>query len=361
MHDLLRVYAADLTHTHDTDDQRRAAITRLIDHYLNTSYTAERLMHPARDPIAITPIPPKSETLSGAPFDQDRAMTWLTTEHPVLLAIARQAAETGLDTHAWQLAWCLDTFLNRRGHWQDLTTSWQIGLDAARRLDLPVAQAYAHHRLAKTHHRLGHPQQAYTHQRRALDLYAHSGDQPGRAVAHHHLADLLGRNGSPHEAFVHAQQAFTLYQISDHHRGKALVLNQIGWLHALLGDHRKAVLSCRRALTLFQQLHDQDGEAEAWNSLGYAHHRLGRQNDAETCYNRALDLYRNIGDRYKEAAILTQLGDIHHITNNPVAHAEWRIALDILTELRHPDAITVRTKLNTAEPINLTLFHKEPR
>jgi hypothetical protein len=35
----------------------------------------------------------------------------------VLLAALQLAATTGADTHTWQLAWALHTFLDRRGHW----------------------------------------------------------------------------------------------------------------------------------------------------------------------------------------------------------------------------------------------------
>src|SRR4029453_13547956 len=47
LHDLLRAYATDLAHTHDTDPQRHAATHRLLDHYLHTAYTADRLLNPA--------------------------------------------------------------------------------------------------------------------------------------------------------------------------------------------------------------------------------------------------------------------------------------------------------------------------
>src|SRR5262249_10244869 len=41
-HDLLRAYATDLAHRIDTDQQRRAATPRMLDHYLHTAHTAEQ-------------------------------------------------------------------------------------------------------------------------------------------------------------------------------------------------------------------------------------------------------------------------------------------------------------------------------
>ena len=44
-HDLLRAYAADRAHTHDTDQQRQAATHRILDHYLHTAHTAALLLN----------------------------------------------------------------------------------------------------------------------------------------------------------------------------------------------------------------------------------------------------------------------------------------------------------------------------
>jgi NB-ARC domain len=58
-HDLLRAYASDLAQCIDTDEQRHTATHRILDHYLHTAHTAARLLHPARDPITLTPPAPE--------------------------------------------------------------------------------------------------------------------------------------------------------------------------------------------------------------------------------------------------------------------------------------------------------------
>ena len=64
-HDLLRAYATDLAHTTDPDQQRHTATGRLLDHYLHTAYTANRLLNPHRDPITLTPTNPFAEELKN--------------------------------------------------------------------------------------------------------------------------------------------------------------------------------------------------------------------------------------------------------------------------------------------------------
>jgi len=346
-HDLLRAYAVDLTHTHDPEDHRRAAVGRLLDHYLHTAHTADRLLYPARDPIPLALTPPgvgvTPEQLAG----NGQVMAWLTAEHPVLLAAVRLAAETGFDTHTWQLAWTLTTFLHRRGHWHDLTTAWQTALPAAGRRHDPAAHAYAHRLLAQAHIRLGRYPDAHTHLQHALHLFTQAGDHTGQAGTHNALSMLWERQGRPEQALDHAQRALTLYRAAGHRRGQANTLNGVGWCHARLGDHQQALTYCQQALTLHQELDDRDGQAQTWDSIGYAHHHLAHHTQATDCYQHALHLYRDLGDRYYEAATLTHLGETHHAAGDPTAaRTAWAHALDILTDLDHPDTHIIRGKLH---------------
>src|SRR6185312_4291800 len=54
-HDLLRAYAAGLVSTLDSDADRRAAMHRLLDHYLRASWAAEHVVHPTRAQPSLPP------------------------------------------------------------------------------------------------------------------------------------------------------------------------------------------------------------------------------------------------------------------------------------------------------------------
>jgi tetratricopeptide (TPR) repeat protein len=277
-------------------------------------------------------------------------MAWLTTEHPVLLAALRHAAGSGFDTHTWQLAWTLHSFLDRQGHWHDLTTAWRAALYAASRLDDPAALAVAHRSIARAHTLLNRHADAHAHLQHALDLHTRASDRAGQAHALHNLAILWERQGYLHEALDHAQQALTHYRSARHLRGQADALNAVGWYLAQLGDHNQALASCGQALTLYQQFGDRHGEAFTWDSLGYAHHHLGHHTKAADCYQHATDLLRDLGDRFEEAITLTNLGDNHHAAGNPTAaRTAWTNALHILTDLDHPDLQDIRAKLHNLD------------
>jgi tetratricopeptide (TPR) repeat protein len=347
LHDLLRVYASQLAHTTDTDRQRHAATHRILDHYLHTSYTADRLLIPARDPGPLAP--PQPGVTPELPADRAQALAWFTAERPVLLAAVAHAA-TGFDTHTGQLAWALWTFLDRQGHWHDLADVGRAAVAAAERLADPTAQAHARRNLAIAYIRLGRFDDAHTQLGRALDLATRASDPLGQAHSHYSLGYLRERGGHSAQALDHARHAFHLYRAAGHLIGQAHALNLVGWYHALLGDYQQALTCCQQALSLHQELDNHAGQATTWDSLGYAHHHLGHHTQAVTCYQHALDLYHDLGNRFEEATTLSHLGDTHHTTgNDQAARDAWQHALTILDNLDHPDADTVRAKLTALD------------
>jgi tetratricopeptide (TPR) repeat protein len=344
-HDLLAAYATHLARTEDSEDEREAATARLLDHYTHTAHTAALLLSPARDAIPVPLTPPTPGAIPEQPSDHDTALGWLDAEWPVLLAAQQRAADTGRDTHTWQLAWALSTELDRRGRWHEWAGAWQTALPAAGRLPYPAA-ATAHRILGLAAALLRDHERAHTHLHQALHQYAEAGDSVGQAHTHHALSTLWERRGRPEQTLDHARQALILFQAAGHRRGHAYALTAIGWSYALLGDHTSALTYCQQALTLYEQAGDHEGQAATWDSLGYAHHHLGHHTHAVECYTHALTLHRDLGDRFYEAAVLTHLGETHHAAGHPeAARTAWTTALHILTDLHHPDADTVHTKL----------------
>src|SRR6202035_4161671 len=91
-HDLLRAYAAYLARTTDGELERQAAGRRGLDHSLHTP-PAARPQLPLGPPSAgVTP-----ETLSTVA----EVLAWFEAERQVLIAAITQAADAGLDAHAW--------------------------------------------------------------------------------------------------------------------------------------------------------------------------------------------------------------------------------------------------------------------
>jgi tetratricopeptide (TPR) repeat protein len=347
-HDLLRSYATELVHTRDTEESRRAALHRVLDYWVHAAYAADRLLDPHREQIALEP--PRPGVARHAPADPEQALAWLTDEHHLLLWAVEAASAAGFDTHTWQLAWAMTTFLERRGHWHDLAVVQSAALRAGERLDDPRVRAHAHRRLGHFRIWLGHDD-AETHLRQALDLYRGLGDQSGQARVQLNLALVCERRGQYRAALGHAERAAELFRDAGARSGQADAYNAIGWYHAHIGNPREALAHCEEGLRLYQAVGDDKGESHAWDSLGYIYCLRGLRQEAIRCYRRALDLRRKVGYRYFEARVLDRLGDVQRdVGEVDSARVAWQEALAILESFGHPDAGQVREKLTPSGP-----------
>lgn len=347
LHDLLRAYAAEQVGAHDPEEERQEALGRLFDYYLRTAHAAGLLLHNQRDPIN---LPPARPGVAVTPIpDRDEAWRWLAREHQALLAAVALAADTRFDTHAWQLAWTLYTYLDRLGAWHEQAVIQDLALAAASRVGDRDGEARAHRNRGVAYLRLEHYDEADSHLRQSLGIYTELGDAIGSARAHLNLGILAERQGRYRSALAHAEQALSLFEAGENLDGKANALNNIGWYHSQLGDFQSALDHCTQALILQQQVGNRYWQAHTWDSLGYVHFRLGRQAEAIHCYEHALALWREAAERYYEATTLTHLGDSHRAAGQPeLARGAWRRALEILEQLGHLDAERVRARLRAA-------------
>jgi DNA-binding SARP family transcriptional activator/tetratricopeptide (TPR) repeat protein len=345
LHDLLRAYATEQAHAHEPEAERRLALHRLLDHYLHTAHRAAMLFETARSPIAVPAPVPHAEPLPLA--DGPQALAWLTSEHPVVLAAIRRAADAGFGAHAWQLAWTLaHFFFARYGHHHDNLAAQRTALAAAERLGDRLGQAHSHMAVAGGLMYLGRHDDALDHFGSALALFRELGDAHGQARAHQGVGWALDAEGRHGEARDHGRRVLELYEATGNRVGLARGLNDLAWTLGLLGEHREAIELCERAIRLHQHIDDPRGEATTWDTLARAHHRRGEHARAVVCYRRALTLYEGTGYRYEPAEILLGLGDAHQGTGDTEAarHA-WRQALEILDDLNHPDADQARGRL----------------
>jgi tetratricopeptide (TPR) repeat protein len=344
VHDLLRSYASELAHSFDRNTSRGAALHRMLDHYLYTAHAAALLIDPHREPVTL-PLPQPGvtpESLQG----RDQGLRWLVAEHRVLLTSVEQAYQAGLHRHAWQLAWALTGFLDRRGHWLDWVASQRTALAAAERSSDRNGLAYAHRYLGFACARTGRHDEAASHLNQALEWFRRLGDQIGEARTHLDVGMLMEHLGQRGEAISHDRRALDLFRSAGSVTGQARALNSLGWDLSQVGNHVEAIIHCQEALLLHQEIGDRNGEAAVWDTLGRAHHHLGQHQDAISCYRQSLTLNRSLGSRYFEADTLTRLGETYEAVGNlGEACKAWRRAVDILDELRHPDSAQVRARL----------------
>jgi len=344
LHDLIRDYAQELSRDLDSPQERRGALHRLLDHYLHTAHAGFLITDPHHEPPALDP--PQPGTVAVELADDASARAWFAAEHQNLLAATRQAEAHGFDHHIWRLAWAMEGFLSRQGHWHDWISTHEAALAAARRLADHTAQANAYRGLGNFYARLGRYEEALRHYDQAVRLFAATGHRTGEARVHAHLGWLHARQDRHREALAHKQHALELYRAAGQPAGEARTLNQLGWSYVAVGEYQQAVLYCRQAIELTHASGDRQGEAMAWDTLGYAYHHMDRYDDATAGFVKALAIQRQVGDRYNEAETLVHLGETLAATSSTEeARDAWRLALTILDDIAHPDAAAVAARL----------------
>ncbi|MDL5198850.1 BTAD domain-containing putative transcriptional regulator [Streptomyces sp. ALI-76-A] len=327
LHDLLRDYATELTHTHDTTEERHHATLRVLDHYMFTAHAANRLLKH----YILPEIDLGAPSTGVAPEDLttvEQADRWLTAEHRVLSGLLHTAVGQGLDRRITGLAWALKEHLNRREFWPEAINALTPALEVARRRADRLEEGRCHHSLGSIHGHLGHQEQALDHLQRATALFEEIDAVGEQARTHYSTACALYRFGRIQEALVPAERGLVLARTSGDDVWTAESLNGLSWLHSSLGRPEVGLVHCEEALALFQALNAPWREAICWDSLGYTLHLLGRYEEAEAAYKGALKVFEEVGDHRNLVGSLMRLGDTRLAMGaSEAARADWVRAL----------------------------------
>jgi DNA-binding SARP family transcriptional activator len=296
MHDLLRVYAAELAVVYDSPADRKAALTRLFDHYLASSVAAMNALYPVATPTV---------------GDPEAARSWIEAERSNLAAACTYGAAHGWQRHAIALAETLFRYLDAGGPVTEAVTVTASAAAAAAAVGDRDAQARALTNLGRLHRRQGQLDRAAQTYRQALSLYAGLGDRASEAGALRNLGSVYWRQGHYRQAADHYQRAWTLYRQLGDEAGQADALVRLGLVDERLGQVERAAGRLQPALELFARLGDRFSEAYVLSLLA----RLRRQPDqldlAAVHLEQSLAAIRQAGDRTREAYALTDLAAVH--------------------------------------------------
>jgi DNA-binding SARP family transcriptional activator/Tfp pilus assembly protein PilF len=296
MHDLLRAYAAELATEHDPAPARKAALTRVFDHYLAGSVAAMNALHP-------------EEPAAGG--DPDAARSWIEAERPNLAAACTYGAAHGWYRHAVTIAATMFRYLDAGGPVAEAVTVTAAAVSAARALGDREAQARALSDLGRLHRRQGRLDEAAETYRQALLLYADLGERAAEAVALRNLGSVHWRLGDYRQAAEHYRRAWTHYRELGDEAGQADASVRLGLVDARLGDEAQATHRLRSALELFARLGDRFSEAYVLSLLARLTQQPADLERAGVHLEQSLAAARQAGDRTAEAYVLTDLAAVY--------------------------------------------------
>lgn len=360
MHDLLRLYARQLTDARAEADEQERARDRLLGYYLETARAADAHLRPPG-----TPVP--------AVFaSRDEALAWLDTQRPSLVG----AVSAGRDQVAMELplALCqyfysrrlLDNWLdtlaisletarkvgNRRQEGRALSKSgWALfeanrfseGVKACRealdifretRQDEGEALINLGLNLRMMHNKqeanTAYLEQAATAYRDAVAIFRKIGDQHGEGLALSNLGRVLGGLGHFPEAIADGETAVTIFrEINDRPEEGGALIN-LGESLRQAGKLEKAITTYKGAIRASQDVHNLYVEGQVHALLGRTYLELQQVDPAITCYRKALEVHREARDRRGEEDTLVSLSEVYKDLNQPDKVRKCLDAADIL-------------------------------
>jgi len=301
-HDLLRTYAAQLARSEEADADRRAALTRLFDHYLGTASTATELVMPTGlNALALS-------TPAVVMVDQGSAWSWLGTELANLLATAAHAADHGRPAQVCDFSTVLARYLDFRAYYEDALALHNQALTISRRINDPVSESRALHIIGRVHWWLGHYQDALNHAEQALTIARATGDRTVEGYALQGLGLILWRLGRGDEAFDCLRQALTIALDTGNRVLESYARHGLGLTCWQLTRYDDALEHAELALAIARETGDRIVEGYTLHGLVLAHWGLGRYQDALDHGRQALAVARSTGDRIVQSHALYELG-----------------------------------------------------
>ena len=190
------------------------------------------------NPLDALDVPPAEHGVCPeAPADHAQALAWFEAGHTTLLAAVGQAADNGLNKHAWQLPWALVPYFDWRGDLRNWVVTQRAALAAARRAGDTVGLAHAHRLLGRAYTLLGRQDVSRLHLTQALRLSAEDNNMVGQALAHHSLGHVCSLQGRHDEDLAHDQDALRLYEAAQHDSGRGWAFNAQAWALVHLGKY----------------------------------------------------------------------------------------------------------------------------
>ncbi|HEX7307364.1 tetratricopeptide repeat protein [Lentzea sp.] len=334
VHDLLRVYAAELVREEDGDAARREAMTRYFDHHLHTAELADRQLTPHRFRVGLDGIPRHVHNFGS----REEALVWLHAGRDTFVELLR-IDESELDGRRWQLAYTLRGFFFLTKDWDAWVGTHELALVAARRLGDLRAEALTHNNLGMALLERGDAEGAEPHYVSARELFEEIGDLRGVSNALGNEAWVLHRRGKHTEALEIAALALANYRQVEAHVNAGITLRGMAVFAIPLGRFEDAKTYVAEAMELFSAADAELDVVMALNVLGEVHNAAGDPQQADQVHRQALASAVRQGSTYELARAHAGLGRAAAALGNAsAARQEMRQAHELYTRLGATEA-----------------------
>jgi tetratricopeptide (TPR) repeat protein len=297
MHDLVHLYASQLSEEHAEVDEREQARNQLLGYYLVRADAADAHLRalPGMDVPSV---------FTG----REAALEWLDGERASLVAVIAMAADTGHDQAALGLPPLLGEYFSWRRRFDDWIAATTISLNTARRLGDRHREGIALTDLGISLRKARRFEDAITACQDAAAIFRETGDRHGEGNMLAILGNVLQEVRRVEEAITAQREAAAIYRETGDRRGEAMALGNLGGVLQEARRFEDAITACQDAAAIFRDIGDRHSEALVLNNLGSALPEIQRFEDAITALQEAAAIHRDTGDRHGEAMALGNLG-----------------------------------------------------
>ena len=302
LHDLLRVYAAELAAGDPTESH--AAQERLFDFYVSSAAQAMDVVLPHERHLR--PHVPDADVKVLDP------QAWLEAERRNLLAVAAHATRHEWPDHLRLLSGILWHYLDVGGYHEEALVLHTHASALAHHAGDRVAEAEPLILIALGHWRVGRSREALRYLEEALVLARETGDRRTEIHAVNTLGLVCRALGRFAEGIGYSTEALALARKTGDRTSEGLVLVVLGCSCRGIGRYGEAVGHLEEALALARDIADRTSEGYALVNLGDALSALGRHDEAARVVEEGLEHLRAMGVRVSEGYALGILGDVEH-------------------------------------------------
>ena len=374
-HDLVRLYAREQATDSESEQERRAAVTRVLEGYLaSAERAAARIPRPFPVRVPMGSTAEENWRWGETPTDP---YGWFDSEHTSLVSLTEQACELGLVEIAASLTSALSGFFDARGYFEEWRRINERALAVASRSGHTTATALLLCNLGEVHMIQDRIDEAVHCFSEALRLSETAGELTLHALASTNLGYLARLRSRYAEASQAYDQARTLalrvgdtriqasatqglgniasdkgdLEVAQRHFATALRLSResgfvvcavralrgMGQVAKEQGRVGKAIGFVLQALGEFGDHPTTLGEAHAWADLADLYVLDGRFEHARAIYDNNLRHFEEHGDRFGYAMTCHGLGELLIRIGQPdVASKHLEEAVRVFGELRLP-------------------------
>jgi len=307
-HDLIRIFAREQLEQHEDDEQRRAAVLRVVGGWLALAGEAHSRIYGGDFTVLHGTAPRWNPSRSYAERLLTDPLMWLEAEYSSLCSAVTLAAETGLDEACWDLAVTAVTLFEAHCYFNDWERTHQRALAATEAAGNQRGTAALMCSLASLRLSSSRPWAAERLVRAALETFTAIGDVHGTAMARRNHALLLLGAGQGEQALAEFSVALEEFRQVGDPIGRAHVLAQIARIEMNCGDQEAAARRLHEALDICGEFGNQRVEIQVRFRLSELMMRQGRLREADMLLADLLQAVRAGGDIIGEAQILRRTG-----------------------------------------------------